>query len=275
MSSSQERNRKDHHLPRGFLRGFIDPANKDLAKPLWHFDLESRLWSMESPGSIGWERGLYDCAPGSGELTHPDETFKRFEREFPLVRENMLRRNFKGWAKQQKPFLLEYMQMMRARSPLFIEQQTEQNENTRVVRVTEVLSDNQIKVDTLEPYAPPPEFVRNRTITAMREEIQKGADWALEFHWCLRYTRSVSDPFVTADQPIVMNGVHPNAGEAIQRHDTLLFFPICWRACLVGSRDRFDKGTDEATPDFLKAVRDLFFRPSTGYVISPCRISSF
>src|SRR5690242_19784723 len=223
MAEDRQRNRKDHHLPRGFLRGFIDPMNNNLAKPLWYFDLETRAWSMESPGSVGWKRGLYDYAPGTGELTHPDETFERFEREFSLMRERMLQRNFKGWVKQQKPFLLEYLQMMRARSPLFLEQQTAQRQNDRVVTVTEVVSDTQVKVDTLEPYAPPPEFVRNRTISSMREEIQKGADWALEFHWCLRYTRSVAESFVTADQPIVMNGVHPNAREGIQRHDTLLF----------------------------------------------------
>lgn len=184
----------------------------------------------------------------------------------------MLQRGFNDWAKKQKPFLLEFLQMMRARSPLFLEQQSAQHQSQRIVRVTEVISETQVKVDTLQPYAPPPEFVRNRTITSMREEIEKGADWAEEFHWCLRYTRSVADPFVTSDQPIVMNGVHPNAGEAIRRHDTLLFFPICWQACLVGSRDKFDKGTDEATPDFLRAVRELFFRPTTGYVISPRKI---
>ena len=50
---NRERDRKDHYLPRGFLKGFIDPANKGLAKPLWHFDLETAEWSRESPGSIG------------------------------------------------------------------------------------------------------------------------------------------------------------------------------------------------------------------------------
>jgi len=30
----------------------------------------------------------------------------------------------------------------------------------------------------------------------------------------------------------------------IRKHDTLIFFPICWQACF-GSRDRFDEGTSE------------------------------
>ena len=65
MSDNRERDRKDHYLPRGFLKGFIDPANKDLAKPLWHFDLETAEWIRESPCSIGWERGMYDYHPGN------------------------------------------------------------------------------------------------------------------------------------------------------------------------------------------------------------------
>ena len=129
----RERDRKDHYLPRGFLKGFIDPANKDLAKPLWHFDLETAEWSRESPGSIGWERGMYDYHPGTNVLEHPDKVFERFEREFPLVREHLLRRNFKGWVKQHKHFLLEYAQMMRARSPLFLQQQTKQKREHRAL----------------------------------------------------------------------------------------------------------------------------------------------
>jgi hypothetical protein len=60
MPDNRERDRKDHDLPRGSLKGFIDPADKNLAKPMWHFDLETAEWSRESPGSIGWERGMYD-----------------------------------------------------------------------------------------------------------------------------------------------------------------------------------------------------------------------
>jgi hypothetical protein len=281
MPDSRAPNRKDHYLPRGYLRGFIDPANKDLAKPLWHFDIETATWTTESPGSVGWERGMYDYAHGTTELEHPDGTFERFEREFPQVREHMLKRHFKGWVKQHKSFLLEYAQMMRARSPLFLQQQTAQNENMRVVKVTTVGPGNQVGIDTMVPYPPPAQFIRNRTITAMREEIQKGVDWMENFNWCLRYTRSVADPFVTGTQPIVVEGRYPGTEdapllqEAMTDRNTVIWFPLCWQACLIGAVDRFDEGTAEAPSSLLNHVRGMFRRPSNGYVISPCRIDSF
>jgi hypothetical protein len=275
------RNRRDHYLPQGYLKGFIDPARKNMARPFWMFDLETKIWSMESPGSVGWERGFYDYADGTSELEHSDLTFKRFEDEFPNVRDHLLQRNFKGWAKQQKPFLLEYMQMMRARSPLYISQKTEQHGNMRMVKITEVISPTEVKVDTLEPYPPPAEFVRNRTITAMREEIQKGADWMGNFNWCLRYTRNVAEPFVTGTQPITVEGRYPDSNnapvldDALKDRNTVIWFPLCWQACLVGALDRFDEGTAEADPSLVHHVRELFFRPTTGYVISPSKIESF
>lgn len=281
MPDSRALNRKDHYLPRGYLRGFIDPANKELAKPLWHFDIETTTWTMESPGSVGWERGMYDYAPGTTELEHPDETFERFEREFPQVREHMLKRHFKGWVKQHKSFLLEYAQMMRARSPLFLQQQTAQSENMRVMKVTSVGTDNQVGIDTMAPYPPPAQFIRNRTITAMREEIQKGVDWMEKFNWCLRYTRSVADPFVTGMQGIIVEGRYPGVEnlpplqEAMTDRNTVIWFPLCWQACLVGAVDRFDEGTAEAPPSLLNHVRGMFRRPSSGYVVSPCKIDSF
>jgi len=263
--------RKDHYAPQGYLRGFIDPTRSGLDKPLWHFDIESKQWSEKSTREVGWERGFYDYDKATPDMEHPDVTFAKFEREFPLVRDTMLRKGFKDWAKQQKTFLLGYMQMMRARSPLFIEQSTKQNEGLRMVKVTSVGPRNKVTVDTMEPYAPTVQFVRNRTISMIREEIQKGVDWAADFHWCLRYTRSPNNPFVTGTLPVVTEGPAPTLVEAMSHPDTLIWFPLCWQACLIGSLRRFDKGTDEADQSVLNHVREMFLRPSSGYVISPSK----
>jgi hypothetical protein len=63
------------------------------------------------------------------------------------------------------------------------------------------------------------------------------------FNWCLRYTNSIVDSFVTGQQPVVLEGPAPNSTEAMTHPDTLIWFPICWQACLIGSLRRFDEGT--------------------------------
>jgi Protein of unknown function (DUF4238) len=273
MADNNQRGRKDHYIPQGYLSGFINPARKDLAKPFWKFDLETNLWSMESPGSVGWERGFYDTADASVPQEHPDVTFGKFEREFSQIREHLLGRNYKGWVKQHKTFLLGYMQMMRARSPLFIEKQTEHNRSLRGATVTSAGPGNQVTVDSLELRPFSESVVRNAVISQMQQEINKGPDWMRNFEWCLRYTRSIDDPFVTGQQPIVLEGPAPNSTEAMTHLDTLIWFPICWQACLIGSLRRFDEGTMEAPPSLLAHARGLFKRPSTGYLISPHKLS--
>ena len=218
---------RDHYIPQCYLSGFIDPARKDLAKPFWKFDLETKLWSMESPGSVGWERGFYDSADASVPQEHPDATFGKFEREFPQVRDHLLGRNYKGWVKHDtRRSCSATMQMMRARSPLFIEKQTEHNRSLRGATVTSVGPGNQVTVDSLELRPFTESVVRNAVISQMRQEINKGPDWMWNFEWCLRYTRSISDPFVTGQQPVVLEGPAPNSTEAMTHPDTLIWFPI-------------------------------------------------
>jgi hypothetical protein len=268
----KQRGRKDHYVQQGYLRGFIEPARSDLDKPLWHYDLEAKLWTEKSPGEVGWERGFYDYADANVHLEHPDVTFAQFEREFPLIREHMLGRSFKGWVKQHRSFLLGYMQMMRARSPLFIQQQTQQNRNLRGATVTAVGPGNQVTVDSLELRPFPENVVRNAVIGQMRQEISKGPDWMLDFNWCLRYTKSPADPFITGMHPLLLEGPAAMLEEAMKHPDTLIWFPICWQACLVGSLRRFDEGTFEAHRWVLDHERELFTRSSSGYVISPQKL---
>ncbi len=263
--------RKDHYVPQGYLRGFIDPARAILGKPLWYFDLTTRSWSEKSTTEIGWERGFYDYAGPHIDAEHPDVTFAKFEREFPIVCEEMPRRSYKGWVKH-RPFLLGYIQMMRARSPLFVQQQAEQNRHLRGATVTAV-DGNRITVDSPELRPLPELLIRNRTISNIREEIKKGPDWMWDWNWCLRYTESVLEPFVTGRQPLVLEHLASiHVEEAMAHPDTFIWFPLSWRACLIGSRSRFIKGTDVAHPALLRHVREMFARASEGYVISPCKI---
>ena len=265
------RGRKDHYVPQGYLRGFIDPAREELDKPLWHLDLATTTWATRSTTEVGWERGFYDYAGPNVGAEHPDVTFAEFERQFPIVREHMLKCRYKGWVTQHRGFLLGYMQMMRARSPLFVRQQTVQNQNLRGATITAV-EGNKITVDSLELRPLPEPFVRNRTISQIREEIKKGPDWMWSLNWCLRYTDSVSEPFVTGPQPLLLEGPAPTIEHAMTDPDTLVWFPLSWRACLIGSLRRFDKGTDAAHPTLLLHVQEMFASAPDGYVISPCKL---
>lgn len=108
----------------------------------------------------------------------------------------------------------------------------------------------------------------------MREEIKQGAAWMENFNWALRYTDSVEEPFVTTEAPLLVEtSVHVNSiEEALQHLDSLIIFPICWRACLFGSPCRFDKGTDHAlTPDLL-TFRRRYRGHAKVFLLSPTKL---
>jgi hypothetical protein len=79
--------RRDHYIPQCCWRGFIDPARRDRYRLLWHFDIGAKTWTEKSTRQVGYAEGFYDYATESPELVHPDKTFARLERDFPIVRE--------------------------------------------------------------------------------------------------------------------------------------------------------------------------------------------
>ena len=89
--------RRDHYLPQGYLRGFVDPVRSERYKPLWCFDIHTRTWSEKSTRQIGYGEGFYDYATESPELIHADKVFARLEREFPLKRDALITKRFEGW----------------------------------------------------------------------------------------------------------------------------------------------------------------------------------
>jgi len=55
-----KKGRRDHYLPQGYLRGFIDPARRDEAQPLWLLDVRSGFQLITTP--------LYQQQVGRGTL---------------------------------------------------------------------------------------------------------------------------------------------------------------------------------------------------------------
>ena len=265
-------NRRDHYIPQGYLRGFIDPAREHLPQPLWYFDKLNGTWSSRSPREVGYRHGFYDYTVAEIGAETADIAFAELERTFPKIRKELVRKGFKNW-KSHLDFLLRYAQMMRARSLLFFENQQKDGRNLRMWRVEEVSPDRMsVQLASMTPEPVPEPFIKNWTITNMRSEIARGAAWLTEFNWALRTCDSPALSFVVSEQPLMAYGPRADAAEALRDPETLLFFPLCWQACLIGSRQYFEIEKDRfGTEDILRFVR--MSRDSANlFLISPNRV---
>jgi hypothetical protein len=274
---STQKDRRDHYLPQGYLLGFVDPAREKEDKTLWKFDIASKKWAERSTKAVGFINGFYDYAgegPELESLPSADETFSELENEFPIVREKLLalrKEGFRNWTKHVD-FLLRYMDMLRARSPLYFAQKEAEGKAMLTWTVAKV-DGNKITTTSMEPSPPPAAFIKNRAISHMREEIQKNGASLWDLNWALRYTESVSEPFVASEAPFLaemMPGV--SEADALQHPDTLLYFPVCWQVCLFGSRQRFDLGTDKLGSHDMKVARRKYRLFAQDFLISPTNL---
>lgn len=273
---STQKGRRDHYLPQGYLRGFVDPARANEDKPLWKLDIASKKWAERSTKAVGFN-GFYDYA-GEGLdlecLPSPDETFAELENEFPNVREKLLslrKKGFRNWTKHLG-FLLRYMDMLRVRSPLYYDQK-EAAWKASPTWIVEDVDGNKVKLKSMEGSPSPGAFIKNRTVFEMREEIQKSGAWLRDLNWALRYTESVTEPFVIGEAPFALEmqpGV--SAADALQHPDTLLYFPVCWQVCLFGSRQRFDLGTDKLGSHDMTVARRKYRLFAQEFLISPTKL---
>ena len=274
QKAKQLRGRKDHWLPQGYLRGFIGPSRASMPKPLCCFSRHAQHWAEVSTTEIAFGKGFYDYASGTdySSATHPDSAFAKLEREYPLRREEMAAHRFENW-EQHKDFLLDFMQMMRARSPLAMQEQEAEARKVRAATITSVSPDRRsVTVDSLELRPLPENGVRNFTISRMLQDAQAGASWMSGFDWCLRYTDSENDPFCTTDQALIVIGTVeglPMSHELLSHPDTVIIFPLCWQACLFGSALKFDKSYDRAHPTQLVSLRSDQKRLTNRFVVSP------
>jgi len=104
--AAPQTNRRDHYIPRGYLRGFIAPARMNHQRPLWQFDIPNRVWSQRSPREVGYRYGFYDYAKGTVGLEAADRTFVEMEKTFPKVRDALISSDFENWKEDFLEFLL-------------------------------------------------------------------------------------------------------------------------------------------------------------------------
>jgi hypothetical protein len=121
--------------------------------------------------------------------------------------------------------------------------------------------------DTLES------LLRNMTITTMRGEIAKGPALFSDLDWCLRFTAEVADPVITGDDAIIVDGKAATLEVALLGPQTLFFFPVCWQACLIGSRKEFNERTAAFHPADLKTLRSRYLKSDCRFAYAPTKIA--
>jgi hypothetical protein len=277
MLSPYQSGRDDHFLPRGYLRGFIDPIRAKFQRPLWVFYIQNGIWRERSVSQIGYIEGLYDLPPEGQHLESADATFMRLENDFPRIRDRIISDQFESWADHQD-FLLQYMQMMRARSPLYFSQTERELATVRQAKILAVedLGDgtSKLTVDTMNPYPLTAPEVRMALIGRMRDEIRKGADWLSQYHWALRYTDSTDEPAVATETTFVSIGQrdHLSVEATLADSDTYLCFPFCWQACLIGTRHVPTHVTRRFQPYELEDIRRAYINNGQQFLISPRKL---
>jgi Protein of unknown function (DUF4238) len=265
-------NRRDHYLPQSYLRGFIDPTRLSEQQPLWHFDVRNCIWSERSPREVGYRLGFYDYATSEIGSKPADNSFEEFERTFPLVRRELISTKFAHW-KNQIGFLLRYVQMMRARSLLFFENKHAEGKGLRAWTIDEISPDRRtVKVRSMTPEPLSDDHIKNRAVAEMHAEIQNGAAWLCEFNWALRYCESPANPFITSELPFVCLGRHEKVEDAVKDSQSLLFFPLCWQACLIGSRQFFDIETDKFGDEDMLRVQKMYRNSAGLFLLSPKKL---
>jgi hypothetical protein len=275
QASSAPRGRLDHLLPQGYLEGFTNPSSPG---DLCVYDIHRQRWFETGVARVAAIKGFYDYSAESEPEQTPDEAFKEFEDRFPNVRRELIAGNFSGWEKHLV-FLLRYAQMLRTRSELFRKHALADVRGRSMFRVTEVFQDpatgkTAARVeplvetgDTLES------LLRNMTITTMRGEIAKGPALFSDLDWCLRLTTEVADPVITGDDAIIVDGKAATLEVALFDRQTLFFFPVCWQACLIGSRKKFNEKTAAFHPADLKTLRSRYLKGDCRFAYAPTKIA--
>ena len=238
------------------------------------FDKQRANWFESGTPGVGAIKGFYDYSGDSQPDQRADDAFGELETTFPKLRRELLGSGFARWNERLKT-ILHFAQMLRARSLLFREQALSRNRNLTFLKIEEILPPQPGEPGTRMRYShhEPSELeLLNKTITDMRMEIASGAAWMSDLHWCLRTTPKVEDPFVTCDGPVIMEGQARTAADALKDGSTLVFFPLCWQACVVGSPARFDIEVDTLTSDDMKKLRALYLKSASRFVFSPLRI---
>jgi hypothetical protein len=267
------KNRRDHIVPRVFLRGFIHSGRDTKDGPLEVFHLSSNTWGApQTPDELCAEVGFYDYSVERAD-TAADDVFKDLEDNFAIVRERLRRVAFSDW-KRDRDFLLRFGKMLVVRSKMFREGVIAAAAKQSAFRVLEV-DGNKMRVEPMrlgtEPNAD--KLLKNRSITEMRTAIEEGAaEWA-EWDWGLRRAPSVDCPFITSDHPPVMSGDGPDGLRAYATGQFRIVIPLGWDFALVGGPKLGEvEGPVYLSPSEMDEHRIIAASGALDILISPIKL---
>ncbi len=253
--SSDAKNRRDHYVPQGYLRGFIHPKRQKYPKPLWVLDVNRRKWSQKAPSQIGWKRGFYDYAPGSNPDATAEDAFRHLENDVPRIRDRIRANKYNVWT-EFRDVLVEFVVMMATRSPLFRTQ--------AISQVGQSSAEGSTGGDLAKGFS----------ITLMRTEMGRRPQSWKEYDWVLRYTMNPEHPFTASDQVVGMRGNALTAAEALQSNDFWLYCPLSWDMCLVASSLPLDaEPTAPLQPEHVTELQTLMWQQAGKLIASPVPIS--
>jgi hypothetical protein len=221
--------------------------------------LKTQRWKQKSPAQVGYKPGFYDYSQDGKPDQTADQAFMAFENNFPRIRDAIIKEGFSTWPKH-RGFLLNFGQMLRARTLLFRQQHGSWTE-----KAVWSLSPTDLKRGE--------EMAKNWAITDMRSEIQRGSGWFSRFDWAMRFTTDPNDPVITSDVPLVVEGSKkPDLQTAIDLgEDTIVYLPLCWQMCRIGHRRKDCEETAEFPSPALHYFRVLLAKYAVEFLFSPTK----
>jgi hypothetical protein len=129
----QQRSRRDHILPQGYLDGFTGTNGL-----LQVFNIKEQSWFPAKTANVAAIRGFYDYSEDANPDQTADQAFQEFEDKFPNLRRELIASNFANW-RSHLDFLIRYINMFRVRSELFRQHVLQGLEETPPMVVDQVL----------------------------------------------------------------------------------------------------------------------------------------
>lgn len=273
------KNRKDHILPQGYLDGFT--GQKGL---LQVFHIEERRWFSEGTAGVAWGRGFYDYSDGVNPDQTADEAFREFEGKFPEVRRDLIDANFTNW-RSHLDFLLRYINMFRVRSKIYRSHVLKLLEEKPPMVIDQILDSQPhptepgkfIQKMTVKPMEQTGDELmtafNDLSISKMRADMQEVPKLFSDLKWCLRYTIDANKPVITCDEAIRFESPDPKLADPSRHLDTVLYFPICWQACLIGRPHPQMPHTRIFSPNRLRELEGKYLASHCRFAYSPVELS--